>query len=177
MLGDYVFSSHGSYDFGLGDGQTQKTEAIEMFLRTHIPPLLLSLDKAEVLGLLKNTDWNTFIEKMSLLTHSLPLRDQVKFIQRRTEKADVELEDDVRDFMALFRDTAPQWFREYKRQNRIHTFNDLLTEMEERVTLSTEASKNFVKEVRSLFQAALIDEFQDTDPLQYSIFEALFIKD
>ena len=177
MLGDYVFSSHGGYDFGLGDGQAQKKEAIEMFLRTYIPPLLLSLNKAEVLNLLKNTDWNTFIEKISLLTHSLPLSAQVKFIQGRTEDIVFDLEDDVRDFMALFRDTAPQRFREYKRQNRIHTFDDLLTEMEERVTLGSEASKNFVKEVRSLFQAALIDEFQDTDPLQYSIFEALFIKD
>lgn len=50
--------------------------------------------------------------------------------------------------------------------------DDLLTKMFD--ALSDEVFSNNVK---SLFQAAIIDEFQDTDPLQWKIFRRLFLND
>ena len=48
--------------------------------------------------------------------------------------------------------------------------NTLLKKMEECLTIPAFCSK-----VRSRYRAAIIDEFQDTDPLQWNIFKTLFI--
>jgi len=50
--------------------------------------------------------------------------------------------------------------------------NDILQKMNECLSLPP-----FREKVRSRFKAAIIDEFQDTDPVQWSIFKTLFIDD
>ncbi len=37
--------------------------------------------------------------------------------------------------------------------------------------------KSFVDEIRKKYQAVIVDEFQDTDPVQWNIFETLFLTD
>lgn len=49
------------------------------------------------------------------------------------------------------------------------SFNDLLRKMQQRVQ-----DPQFALQVRQKYQAAIIDEFQDTDPLQWGIFRNLF---
>ena len=44
-----------------------------------------------------------------------------------------------------------------------------------KIMLSSLKEKDFVEEVRKRYQAAIIDEFQDTDKLQWNIFEKLFL--
>jgi exodeoxyribonuclease V beta subunit len=51
-------------------------------------------------------------------------------------------------------------------------FDDLLLELD--AALSREAGAELVSKVRERFDAALIDEFQDTDPVQFSIVQRLF---
>ncbi len=48
--------------------------------------------------------------------------------------------------------------------------DDLLHKMEECL-----GNPEFVKSVRQMFRAVIVDEFQDTDPLQWKIFEKLFV--
>ncbi|MCP5504023.1 MAG: UvrD-helicase domain-containing protein [Chlamydiales bacterium] len=50
--------------------------------------------------------------------------------------------------------------------------NDILKKMEECLKIPTFRSK-----VRERYRAAIIDEFQDTDPIQWNIFKTLFIDD
>lgn len=50
--------------------------------------------------------------------------------------------------------------------------NDILKRMEECLTLP-----QFRQKVRGRYRAAIIDEFQDTDPIQWNIFKTLFIDD
>ncbi|MDX2020380.1 MAG: exodeoxyribonuclease V subunit beta [Deltaproteobacteria bacterium] len=52
------------------------------------------------------------------------------------------------------------------------TFDDLLLHL--RHALRGPAARHLVNAVRKRFKAALIDEFQDTDPVQFEIFESLF---
>ncbi len=52
------------------------------------------------------------------------------------------------------------------------TFDDLLLRL--RDALMGPAAGHLVQVVRQQYKAALIDEFQDTDPVQFSIFEVLF---
>jgi exodeoxyribonuclease V beta subunit len=54
----------------------------------------------------------------------------------------------------------------------LRTFDGLLRELDE--ALSGPTARGLVEAVRKRYRAALVDEFQDTDPLQYRIFRALF---
>ena len=62
--------------------------------------------------------------------------------------------------------------REGKRQRRVVGFDDMLFNLHER--LHNDASSWLAESLRARFPAALIDEFQDTDPLQFAIFKAIY---
>jgi exodeoxyribonuclease V beta subunit len=60
-----------------------------------------------------------------------------------------------------------------RRRRRVMTFDDMLQRLHARLTdAATRAA--LVQALRTRYPAALIDEFQDTDPLQLGIFEALY---
>lgn len=62
-----------------------------------------------------------------------------------------------------------------KQAANIQFFDDLLANVHS--ALQTEADSQLARAVRAKFDAALIDEFQDTDPIQYDIFRALFARE
>jgi exodeoxyribonuclease V beta subunit len=59
-----------------------------------------------------------------------------------------------------------------KRRRNIRTFIDLLTDT--RDALVGSCGPALVRAIRRKYGAAMIDEFQDTDPVQYEIFKTLF---
>jgi len=59
-----------------------------------------------------------------------------------------------------------------KQLHNISTFDDLLTNLYR--ALQGANKKKLVRSIRKKYHAALIDEFQDTDPVQYAIFKPLF---
>jgi exodeoxyribonuclease V beta subunit len=59
-----------------------------------------------------------------------------------------------------------------KALRNIRTYQDLLTDS--LAALEQGGKETFIRNVRSKYRAALIDEFQDTDPVQYRIFHTLF---
>jgi len=59
-----------------------------------------------------------------------------------------------------------------KGERNIQFFDDLLYSVHG--VLSNKAGDALVRAVRARFKAALIDEFQDTDPIQYDIFKRVF---
>ncbi|MBU4348063.1 UvrD-helicase domain-containing protein, partial [Patescibacteria group bacterium] len=52
----------------------------------------------------------------------------------------------------------------------IFTFDKILEKMKESLSLA-----NFKEKVQNRYEAVLVDEFQDTDPVQWEIFEKLFL--
>ncbi|MFL6696276.1 MAG: exodeoxyribonuclease V subunit beta, partial [Vitreoscilla sp.] len=62
--------------------------------------------------------------------------------------------------------------REAKRRQRVIAFDDMLFNLHERLTSGD--SPWLAGELKKRFPAALIDEFQDTDPLQFSIFRTIY---
>ncbi len=58
-----------------------------------------------------------------------------------------------------------------KRSENVQTFDDLLMLLRDAVS----RSPALVKIIREKYGAVLIDEFQDTDPVQYEIFEKVFV--
>ena len=57
-----------------------------------------------------------------------------------------------------------------KQQRGLLTFDDLLLQLEQALT----RHPGFAQRLAAQYQAALIDEFQDTDPIQYAIFGCIY---
>ncbi len=65
-----------------------------------------------------------------------------------------------------------QRFDQEKRQRAEMGFDDMLTRLD--AALQGEGGQRLAEVIRRQFPVALIDEFQDTDPLQYRIFDCLY---
>jgi exodeoxyribonuclease V beta subunit len=61
---------------------------------------------------------------------------------------------------------------EKKEKMGVIFFNDLLLKVRE--ALASSAGPSLISALRGTYHAALIDEFQDTDPIQYEIFKTVF---
>jgi exodeoxyribonuclease V beta subunit len=60
----------------------------------------------------------------------------------------------------------------HKDEQNVRLFDDLLTDLY--LALGSEGGKRLGEVLRSSYPAALIDEFQDTDPVQYEIFRMIY---
>ncbi|KVE36101.1 exodeoxyribonuclease V subunit beta [Burkholderia sp. BDU5] len=72
--------------------------------------------------------------------------------------------------VAQWLDTAPAELAQRKRTRRVVSFDDLLANLYH----ALEAHPWLRETLRARYPAALIDEFQDTDPLQFAIFDTIF---
>ncbi len=75
----------------------------------------------------------------------------------------------------IFQVLSQAWHQERKKLSRLYervSPDDLLKMVQEKLT-----EKSFVSEIRKKYQAVIVDEFQDTDPIQWKIFETLFLAD
>ncbi|NTU58677.1 MAG: exodeoxyribonuclease V subunit beta [Chlorobiaceae bacterium] len=73
------------------------------------------------------------------------------------------------EMVAYYRQKAP----ERKRQQNFRFFDDLLENLY-RVLADGQGSSAMAELLRNRYRAALIDEFQDTDPVQYDIFRRIY---
>jgi exodeoxyribonuclease V beta subunit len=75
----------------------------------------------------------------------------------------------------IFQVLSQAWHEEKKklsRQQEKLSPDDLLKMVQEKTR-----DKAFVEEIRKKYCAVIVDEFQDTDPVQWNIFDTLFLKD
>lgn len=68
---------------------------------------------------------------------------------------------------------VPDALRQRRRQQRVVSFDDMLGNLHR--ALVTDQGDELAKALRTRFPAALIDEFQDTDPLQFGIFRKIYV--
>ncbi|MEM9160241.1 MAG: UvrD-helicase domain-containing protein, partial [Verrucomicrobiota bacterium] len=71
-----------------------------------------------------------------------------------------------------YRQWLSQNLREAKERRNVISFNDLIHRLNS--ALSGDKGEKLAQTISSRYDAALIDEFQDTDPVQYQIAHALF---
>jgi exodeoxyribonuclease V beta subunit len=71
----------------------------------------------------------------------------------------------------MFREVSEALSRR-KTEKNVQTFDDLLLVLES--ALAGKGGRDLAAAIRRKYRAALIDEFQDTDPVQYSIFQKIF---
>jgi exodeoxyribonuclease V beta subunit len=89
----------------------------------------------------------------------------------------MDLEDDPLRAQALrfqreFAEYARDELRRRKEAARLQSFDDLLQRL--RDALAAPGGEELAAIVRRRYHAAMIDEFQDTDPVQYEIFERIY---
>jgi len=95
------------------------------------------------------------------------LLDALKTLQTHCEQARVALLSELIPYVNAE-------LQKRKQQLRVQSYDDLLLNLQS--ALRGERGEALVEAVRRTYSAALIDEFQDTDPVQYEIFETLFVK-
>ncbi|MFP7723277.1 exodeoxyribonuclease V subunit beta [Lysobacter sp. A3-1-A15] len=81
---------------------------------------------------------------------------------------------DVRrvELLHRLRDDARLRFARFKQQQRVQTYDDLIDRVAD--ALEGEHAAALVARLREQYAVALVDEFQDTDPRQWRIFERVF---
>ncbi len=176
MLEENKFSSSESFDFEIGDDTDLREEVIEEFLREK----LTLIDNDELKGiLLEKEPWDEILKTLTGTPDDADIRlfDDLLYVDNKTGKHNkeetpeqIEIEKQFRAILQNFIESAPQELKRRKRSAGIRSFNDLLLDMYRE--LGNEA---FVSRVQNRFDGVLIDEFQDTDPIQYAIFRRLFL--
>ena len=71
----------------------------------------------------------------------------------------------------IFKEVGEDLFKR-KTEKNVQTFDDLLLKLQS--ALTGKGGRDLAMAIRRKYRAALIDEFQDTDPVQYTIFQSIF---
>ncbi|MBI1814565.1 MAG: exodeoxyribonuclease V subunit beta [Deltaproteobacteria bacterium] len=91
----------------------------------------------------------------------------------RDQDDDTDLDTRLLQFQLDFIEYARRELRRRKEQARQQSFDDLLHRLAE--ALRGPGGATLAETIRQRFHAALIDEFQDTDPIQYEIFRRVYL--
>ncbi len=83
--------------------------------------------------------------------------------------------DELHTFGEKFAKEVPDALIAAKAADHVLTFNDLIVNLYEAIYNPT-TGQGLINQVRETYKAVLIDEFQDTDPVQYAIFKAIFLE-
>lgn len=142
-------------------------DRLDMLLETQPLGGLAALEELCSLSL-RQLQCEKFIRKRPrpsvLPTH--PFFEAAKALEDQLEKAQAAL------LAQMLRDAHEQ-LQQSKREARVRSFQDLLVELHE--LLADEVrGPDLVATIRQRWKVALVDECQDTDPLQYAIFDRCF---
>ena len=174
ILEDNTFSSAEGFDFEIGDDGEIKHQVVEDFLREEV--LKTQNDRVKC-ALSEVSVWTEKLAQLvkapkgANVAYRYPLEDVDAKTGRALNPVDEEFEAELLTVMKRFVQEVPARFYALKKREQIRTFDDLLLDV-----YAALDHEGFVHSVRSSFDAVLIDEFQDTDPVQNRIFERIFIE-
>ncbi len=140
------------------------------------------LEQALQRGKLSPEEWNRLIGKDDLFLEGIAAEN----IKARSKFTGHRQMEQLRTALLPYLETARHphkilqlivqaWQEERKKLSRLNekiSPDDLLKMVQEKI-----GEKSFVEEIRKKYQAVIVDEFQDTDPVQWKIFETLFFSD
>lgn len=172
VLEENAFSSGGSLGFDvIASDEAYREDAVRDYLRREIDRLPDDTARRE---LVEGEDWLTKLAKLTELPPALEPRAW-----------GAAPEGDVGAALERFLTDAPEELRRLKRDARVKTFNDLLKDLYEALIPEAdgtpeglrrlERAERLVERIRGVYRGVLVDEFQDTDPLQYAVIDRLFL--
>ncbi len=73
-------------------------------------------------------------------------------------------------------DALHKHLREHKRERGLQSFDDMIASVEENLdSARNRNAESFLNTLRKRYRYGIVDEFQDTDPLQWRIFRRIFL--
>lgn len=167
-LSDFVFTSGGSYGVDSGNENELLDRTVEEFLRLEARRAN-EKGATEAFRVLQTLKLDKALSKLAAEPESA--RKRAIFSEEGfPEKLDAENAAAYEEMLGRFLAWAPARYESLKREASYQTFDDMLV----RTEAGLKADPAFAAVVRSHYDVVLIDEFQDTDPLQYGIFSTLF---
>lgn len=167
-LSDFVFTSGGSYGVDSGEENDLPDRTAEEFLRLEARRANES-GATEAFRALRTLKLDKALSKLAAEPESA--RSRAVFSEEGFPKnLDAENAAAYEEMLSRFLTWAPARYEALKREASYQTFDDMLV----RAEAGLKADPAFAAVVRSHYDVVLIDEFQDTDPLQYGIFSTLF---
>jgi exodeoxyribonuclease V beta subunit len=101
-----------------------------------------------------------------------PVFEACEALHRTAQALVAEMNGQLHYLKGRLLNTAAAELERRKCERGLVSFDDLLRRVGR--TLEADRGHELVRSVRARYQAALVDEFQDTDDLQYAVFERLF---
>ena len=168
MLTEYVFSRGGGFGLTVGDDTDLEKQALDEFLRQVYAENRENRAFIEELQLWGKT-WHEKLGQFK--SQPQAVLDRISVMPCNITKTEAyvpsaEMEQCIRRFCAQ----VPQRIRTLKQQQKIMTYDDMLLELHQGLD-----HIDVVDGIRKRFKAVLVDEFQDTDSVQFSIFKRLFL--
>ncbi len=170
MLEDRAFTSGSSIGFELVENVDDLVEdVVNEFIRTSLLQLREREDRAAI------SDPGKWIE---ILKQLMAAPDDLVPSTIVSLPESPELAAAFQNFVK----EAPKRLAQKKREARVKTFDDLLIELYERLrgdpadAESRAQAERLAESIRSAFSVVLVDEFQDTDPIQYAVIRRLFLR-
>lgn len=169
-LTGHAFSSSSALeaDFGADDSRFLE-ETAEDFIRREIDA---NPDEDFRRLLIRGSGWTQKLSELCKFPESLVAR-QIDLSSVLDEGASPELVQAIGEMLTRFCREAPEDVRRRKAEAGKFTFDDILTDFWRR--LESDRTGAFAESLRREYRGVLIDEFQDTDPVQFAIFDRLFL--
>ena len=168
-LGAHAFTAAGNFDFELADSEDEiLDDVVEDFLRRELdrhaqePELRRAIMEAK--------DWAEKLKTLVKLPEDLAEREIL------TSDAS-EFDSELAETLGRFVKEAPPEVARRRREAHVATFDDLIVNLQQALTREEDEGGHSLRDaLRESYRAALIDEFQDTDPLQFDIIDRLFLR-
>jgi exodeoxyribonuclease V beta subunit len=184
VLADRAFESGGAFETELVTDQSRfLNEIADDFWRAHfytddtiIAALLRErLTPAHLVELLDQLTNNPILRVSPSSEDRAALEKKITELCRAggdCEKLTELAERFIVSIQSEFCEWAREELRRRKTDQRVQSFDDMLTRLNE--ALGSDGGRELQKSLRERFSVALVDEFQDTDPVQYSIFSQIY---
>lgn len=163
MLKNHAFTASGNLSEELSDDDGDVfSDAVEDFLRRELDRLP---DEGDRRALLRTESWERILRALD--------GQPADLVRHRAAPADDGTSPAVNAAFERFVTEMPGRVAEEKARRGIQTFDDMLTGMWR--TIAADTDGHFTAGIRRAYRGVLIDEFQDTDPIQFAIFDKLFL--
>lgn len=160
MLSEFIFTRGGAFDVQFVSSTGFESQVTEEFLRNELPSLT-SQQRQRVLG------WKALPELLNKLC------EHEQSVEPKPLPEGQDFDDPVLlELFTRFLTEAPARVRELERLHGVKSFSALLTDMYALIEKDATAAER----IRERYEAVLVDEFQDTDRVQYKIFSRLFLQ-
>lgn len=154
-------------DYSKKLGQYMGTMDDYMAENMPIFPLPEEFEKFTTAGLIKKTKKNQPAPRHPFFILCDELKEEEMALQREMDRQLLSFKREIFRYLDLELPAR-------KQRRNIQSFDDLLLRL--RYSLEKAGGDELSQTIRNRYRAALIDEFQDTDPVQYTIFRNVFSK-